>query len=58
MEGDPSIPYIVDAWIARLRDFDEQTACEAMRKGATTRESSTCFVRTRTIISARAMFLA
>lgn len=36
MEGDPSIPYIVDAWMRGLRDFDEQTAYEAMRKGATT----------------------
>ena len=31
MEGDPSIPYIVDAWMRGLRDFDEP-----MRKGATT----------------------
>ena len=31
-----SIPYIVDAWMRGLRDFDEQTAYEAMRKGATT----------------------
>lgn len=36
MEGDPSIPYIVDAWMRGLCDFDEQTAYEAMRKGATT----------------------
>lgn len=36
MEGDPSIPYIVDAWMRGLRDFDEQLAYEAMRKGATT----------------------
>lgn len=36
MEGDPSIPYIVDAWMRGLRDFDEQIAYEAMRKGATT----------------------
>ncbi|WP_165156908.1 GH92 family glycosyl hydrolase [Parabacteroides sp. ZJ-118] len=36
MEGDPSIPYIVDAWMRGLRGFDEQTAYEAMRKGATT----------------------
>lgn len=36
MEGDPSIPYIVDAWMRGLRDFDVQTAYEAMKKGATT----------------------
>ena len=36
MEGDPSIPYIVDAWMKGLRDFDTTTAYEAMRKGATT----------------------
>ena len=36
MEGDPSIPYIVDAWMRGLRDFDVETAYEAMRKGATT----------------------
>ena len=36
MEGDPSIPYIVDAWMRGLRDFDVSTAYEAMRKGATT----------------------
>ena len=36
MEGDPSIPYIVDAWMRGLRDFDVATAYEAMRKGATT----------------------
>lgn len=36
MEGDPSIPYIVDAWMRGLRDFDVQAAYEGMRKGATT----------------------
>lgn len=36
MEGDPSIPYIVDAWMKGLKDFDVETAYEAMRKGATT----------------------
>lgn len=36
MEGDPSIPYIVDAWMRGLRDFGVETAYEAMRKGATT----------------------
>lgn len=36
MEGDPSIPYIVDAWMRGLRTFDVETAYEAMRKGATT----------------------
>ena len=38
MEGDPSIPYIVDAWMRGLREFDVETAYEAMRKGATTPE--------------------
>ena len=36
MEGDPSIPYIVDAYMRGLRDFDIETAYEGMRKGATT----------------------
>lgn len=36
MEGDPSIPYIVDAWMKGLREFDVDLAYEAMRKGATT----------------------
>ncbi|RHJ81907.1 GH92 family glycosyl hydrolase [Parabacteroides sp. AM08-6] len=36
MEGDPSIPYIVDAYRRGLRDYDVETAYEAMRKGATT----------------------
>lgn len=36
MEGDPSIPYIVDAWMRGLREFDVNLAYEAMRKGATT----------------------
>ena len=36
MEGDPSIPYIVDAWLRGIRDFDVETAYQAMRKGATT----------------------
>lgn len=36
MEGDPSIPYIVDAYMRGLRDYDVETAYEAMRKGATT----------------------
>ena len=33
MEGDPSIPVIVDTW---MRDFDVQAAYEAMYKSATT----------------------
>ena len=36
MEGDPSIPYIVDAYMRGLRDYDVNLAYEAMRKGATT----------------------
>ncbi|MEG0807293.1 MAG: GH92 family glycosyl hydrolase [Alistipes sp.] len=35
MEGDPSIPVIVDTWMKGLRDFDVTTAYEAMRKSAT-----------------------
>ena len=36
MEGDPSIPYIVDSYMRGLRDYDVNLAYEAMRKGATT----------------------
>ena len=36
MEGDPSIPVIVDTWMKGLRDFDVNLAYEAMCKGATT----------------------
>lgn len=35
MEGDPAIPVIVDTWMKGLRDFDVETAYEAMRKSAT-----------------------
>lgn len=35
MEGDPSIPVIVDTWMKGLRDFDVQAAYEAMYKSAT-----------------------
>ncbi|MEG1615531.1 MAG: GH92 family glycosyl hydrolase [Bacteroidales bacterium] len=35
MEGDPSIPVIVDTWKRGLRDFDVETAYEAMYKSAT-----------------------
>ena len=35
MEGDPSIPVIVDTWMKGLRDFDVATAYEAMYKSAT-----------------------
>lgn len=35
MEGDPSIPVIVDAWFKGLKDFDVNTAYEAMYKSAT-----------------------
>ena len=36
MEGDPSIPVIVDTWMKGLRDFDMDVAYEAMYKSATT----------------------
>lgn len=36
MEGDPSIPYIVDAYMRGLRGFDTELAYKAMLKGATT----------------------
>ncbi|MDE5941010.1 MAG: GH92 family glycosyl hydrolase [Muribaculaceae bacterium] len=36
MEGDPSIPVIVDTWSKGLRNFDIDLAYEAMMKGATT----------------------
>ena len=35
MEGDPSIPVIVDTWSKGLRDFDVDLAYEAMYKSAT-----------------------
>ncbi|WP_028913340.1 GH92 family glycosyl hydrolase [Prevotella sp. MA2016] len=35
MEGDPAIPFIADAWLKGLRDFDIDTAYEAFRKSAT-----------------------
>lgn len=35
MEGDPAIPVIVDSWMKGLRDFDVNTAYEAMYKSAT-----------------------
>ncbi len=36
MEGDPSIPVIVDSWMKGLRGFDAELAYEACRKGAAT----------------------
>lgn len=36
MEGDPSIPVIVDSWMKGMRHFDVELAYEAMRKGADT----------------------
>jgi len=36
MEGDPATSVIVDTWMKGLRDFDVNTAYEAMRKSATT----------------------
>lgn len=35
MEGDPSLPVIVDTWMKGLRDFDIDLAYEAMYKSAT-----------------------
>ncbi len=35
MEGDPSIPVIVDTWLRGIRDFDIGLAYEAMYKSAT-----------------------
>ena len=35
MEGDPSIPVIVDTWKKGLRDFDIEAAYEGMKKSAT-----------------------
>ena len=35
MEGDPAIPVIVDSYMKGLRDFDFETAYEAMYKSAT-----------------------
>lgn len=35
MEGDPAIPVIVDTWLKGLRDYDIETAYEAMLKSAT-----------------------
>ncbi len=36
MEGDPSIPVIVDSWLKGIRDFDAKLAYQAMFKSATT----------------------
>ena len=36
MSGDPAIPVIVDTWLRGLKDFDIETAYEAMIKSATT----------------------
>ena len=36
MEGDPSIPVIVDTWMKGLRDFDINLAYEGLYKSATT----------------------
>ena len=44
MEGDPAIPVIVDSWMKGLRDFDVNTAYEAMYKSATTAGSDN-FIR-------------
>lgn len=36
MEGDPSIPVLVDSWMKGMHTFDVNLAYEAMRKGADT----------------------
>lgn len=36
MEGDPAIPVITDTWLKGLRNFDVETAYQAMMKSATT----------------------
>ena len=36
MEGDPSIPVIVDTWMKGLRDFDVESVYKTMRHSATT----------------------
>lgn len=36
MDGDPALPVIADTWLRGLRDFDINTAYEAMIKSATT----------------------
>lgn len=36
MEGDPALPVLVDTWRKGLRDFDIDTAYEAMKKSAST----------------------
>ena len=40
MEGDPAIPVIVDSYLKGLRDFDIETAYEAMKRSATTEGKS------------------
>lgn len=40
MEGDPAIPVIVDSYLKGLRDFNIETAYEAMRRSATTEGKS------------------
>ncbi len=45
MEGDPAIPVIVDSWMKGLRDFDVNTAYEAMYKSATTLPGKDNFLR-------------
>lgn len=40
MEGDPAIPVIVDTYMKGLRDFDVETAYEAMYKSATQLENN------------------
>ena len=37
MVGDPATPVIVDTYLRGIRNFDEQLAYEAIKKGATTR---------------------
>lgn len=46
MEGDPAAIVIADSWIKGLRDFDIETAFEAMIKSATTEGSKTPYAPT------------
>lgn len=57
MEGDPSIPVIVDTWLKGLRGFDVELAYEAMRKGAVLPGAEISCGRIMTIIFHWGMYL-